>query len=101
MFCWKGQTPGKIFCGLRLVSMRNADLWGMERAHLEDMVDDYYRNCLNELIAISSDEITKEKDSIEFDAYKIEWLGYDIMRIGGGSMLLNGLFLIRIALSDG
>ena len=50
------------------------------------------RNNRNELIAISSDEITKAKGSIEFDAAKIEWLGYDIMRIGGESMILNGLF---------
>ncbi len=50
------------------------------------------RNSLNELITISSDEITKAKGRIEFDSANIEWLGYDIMRIGGGSMLLNGLF---------
>ena len=59
------------------------------------------RNSLNELIVISSDEITKAKGSIEFDSAKIEWLGYDIMRIGGESMILNGFFLNRIALPDG
>lgn len=50
------------------------------------------RNNRNELVAISSDEITKAKGSMEFDAAEIERLGYDIVRIGGGSMLLNGLF---------
>jgi len=50
------------------------------------------KNDLNELITISSDLVSKENGAIEFDSAKIEWLGYDIIRFGVSSLILNGLF---------
>lgn len=50
------------------------------------------KNDLNELITISSDVVSKEKGALEFDGSKIEWLGYDIIRFGVSSLILNGLF---------
>lgn len=43
-------------------------------------------------ITISSDVVSKVKGAIEFDPEKIEWLGYDIIRFGVSSLILNGLF---------
>jgi len=47
---------------------------------------------LCELIAIHSDAITGVDGDFEFDAKKVEWLGYDVMALGGSSLIINVFF---------
>ncbi|MBO9205275.1 MULTISPECIES: hypothetical protein [Niastella] len=50
-------------------------------------------NDLSELIAIRSDIISEIKGTVDIDPAEIEWLGYDILSFGNGSLILNGIFL--------
>lgn len=48
---------------------------------------------VNELISFRSEKLKEIKGAIEFDASKIVWLGYDMMKLGEWSLLTDGLFL--------
>lgn len=120
----------------RLFRVGTKEYRGMERSHLYDIVEDYYKkklppdlhiiikknyeesndlllvelirdleeakkilqyvrgkNDLSELIAIRSDIVSEIKGTVDIDPAEIEWLGYDILSFGNGSLILNGIFL--------
>jgi hypothetical protein len=50
------------------------------------------KNNLNELTVIYSDVLTEVRGAIDFEAERIEWLGYDVYVFGGWSFILEGIF---------
>ena len=49
--------------------------------------------CDNEIISLKSETLQAIKGSFIFDKKEIEWLGFDVISYGYGSLILDGIFL--------
>jgi len=47
----------------------------------------------NEIISLKSETLQRMKGSFIFDKKEIEWLGFDVISYGYGSLILDGIFM--------
>lgn len=50
------------------------------------------KNCDNEIISLKSEILQELKGSFVFNSKEIEWLGFDVISYGNGSLILDGIF---------
>jgi hypothetical protein len=99
---YAGTLPERIQHERQRIQLDNRDLSGVEvcrdlptAAALLRYSNDIYN--ANELIAVRSDALARLKGVRQVNPVQIEWLGYDVVALGQGSLLSAGLFGVPAA----
>lgn len=94
---YAGGLPANIEQARKLIEEDNADFYGIELCKdlstALALLDYSNRSGIaNELIALRSEVLADIKGTIDLDPSLVSWDGYDIVLVGGWSLLRDGLF---------